>query len=1119
MNQKYKPKKIEKKWQKFWVNGKIFEPNFKKSKKPFYNLMMFPYPSAEGLHVGNMYAFTGADIYGRFKKMQGYDLFEPIGLDGFGIHSENFALKTNKHPADLAKITQKNFYKQLHSTGNAYAWQERLETYNPRYYGWTQWLFLQLYKAGLAYQKEAPVNFCPQCKTVISDEQIIQGRCERCDAQVETKFLKQWFFKITHYADRLLKNLDIIDWSEKVKIAQRNWIGKSEGAQIDFEVKLLKTKFVLIHGYKGGAEKNFFPWLKNELKKRGYEVFCPNLPNPFQPKISEQINYILNNFEIDENTVLVGHSLGCAVILKLLENFKRKVKKVVLVAPSLRFKFKDKKSRPFLKKAFGWQLDLAKIKDKTDNFVILADLKDHIIFIEDTREIANHLGAKNVEVVARKAHFCSKQEPHILKETLEFLKVFTTRIDTIFGATYLVISPLHELIRKNLLPLTQEAKNYIEKITKKPKKEPEKEKTGVFSGLYAINPATNQKVPIWISDYVLAGYGTGAIMGVPAHDLRDFEFAKKYNLPVKRVIVPINECRSYVIKRGLEEKNLEAFKNELREYKFNFQINQEGNFLVQFEKEKIEKFVEILKKYLKNSFWAEILGQKNFFYFAPEGLINFENESDISKIWQKCLARGEGIRHLKSVWEMLWSVTFYREVICYQGGGILINSAKFNGLKSEEASEVILKWLEERGLAKKSVSYHLRDWLISRQRYWGPPIPIIYCANCGTVPVPEKNLPVRLPYIKDFKPLGTGKSPLANHPEFYETTCPRCRGTARRETDVSDTFLDSSWYYLGYLLLSQNAKNRRQDYKSSLKRLQSLIRRWLPVDMYIGGAEHSVLHLMYARFIAMALKDLKTIHFGEPFKKFRAHGLLISQGAKISKSRGNIINPDEYIKKYGADTFRMYLMFLGPFDQGGDFRDEGIIGIYRFLNRVWSLIIKFKKQNRKARIKVNNKEIDRLRHETIKKITEDVENLRYNTAISQLMVYQNHLTEIGIQRLKIEDLKTLLLLLAPFAPHISEELWQHLKNHGSKTKKVKSIFQEKWPKYNPRMIKVETFKLVIQIDGKTRDIIEAKIGVSENEAKNLALRSPKIKKWLQGKEIIKTFYIQNRILSLLTKEK
>ncbi len=671
----YNPQKIEKKWQKIWQKKKTFQIDLKKAKKPYYNLMMFPYPSAEGLHVGNAYAFTGSDIHGRFRRLQGFDVFEPMGFDAFGIHSENFAIKKGIHPRILIDKSTDNFRKQLKNLGCLFDWRYEINTSKLNYYKWTQWLFLQLFKLGLAYRKKAPVDWCPSCKTVLADEQVVGGKCERCDSQVIQKQTEQWFFKITKYAEKLLKNLGWIDWSERTKIAQRNWIGKSEGAILGFRVI----------GFKSSIE------------------------------------------------------------------------------------------------------------------------------------------------------------------------VFTTRPDTLFGCTYLVVAPEYPLIEKlkDKIANYQEVKKYIDgskKKTELERTELEKEKTGVeLKGIKAINPASNKEIPIFVADYVLANYGTGAIMAVPAHDQRDFEFAKKYNLAIKEVISPDFPRREFPI---------------------------------------LEK--------------------------------------------------------------------------AYEGDGFLVESGKFTGMKSEKAKWEITKFVE----GKNTINYHLRDWLISRQRYWGPPIPIIYCEKCGIQPVPEKDLPVELPYIKNFRPEGGGKSPLATIKKFVNTKCPKCKDSAKRETDVSDTFLDSSWYFLRYP--SANLNRKPFD--------KVLVKKWLPVDMYIGGQEHAVLHLLYTRFITMVLKDSGFLDFEEPFKKFRAHGLLTKEGTKMSKSKGNVVNPDEYYKKYGADTLRMYLMFIGPFSEGGDWQDKGIIGIRRFLERVWELENRTKKgiQNNNLNILVNR---------TIKKVTEDLNYLRYNTAI------------------------------------------------------------------------------------------------------------------------------------------
>ena len=791
---KYNPWKIEKKWAGIWEKKKTWKVDLKKAKKPYYNLMMFPYPSAEGLHVGNVYASVGPDIHGRFRRMQGFDVFEPMGFDSFGIHSENFAIKQGTHPKTQTAKNIKNFRRQLKQLGALFAWDREVITSEPEYYKWTQWLFLQLYKAGLAYRAKAPVDWCLSCKTVLADEQVINGKCERCDSQVIQKELEQWFFRITKYADKLLKNLDIIDWSERTKIAQKNWIGKAEGATIKFKI---------------------------------------------------------------------------------------------------------------------------------------SDSKEEIV-------------------------------------------VFTTRPDTLYGATFIVLAPEHPIA---VSPLSsKEVREYVEKAKQKTELERRaegKEKTGVFSGLYAINPLNEEKIPVWIADYALMGYGTGALFG-DAHDERDVEFAKKYKVPLKPTVIT-----------GDKDKD------------------------------------------------TKILSLK----------------------------------------------------VCFTGYGTLVNSGPFTGLTSKDAIVKVAEWLASRGQGGRKVTYHLRDWLISRQRYWGPPIPIIYCRQCGTVPVPEKDLPVFLPYVKNFRPTGTGKSPLASVPSFVKTKCPKCKGLAERETDVSDTFLDSAWYFLRYPSTEFKAKPFDK----------ARTKKWLPVDIYSGGQEHAVLHLLYARFMTMALKDLGFIDFEEPFKKFRARGLITKGGVKMSKSKGNVVNPDEYFKKYGADTLRMYLMFLGPFSEGGDWSDKGIVGIYRFLNRVWQYV---QDQERNLVSPDLETKFLSLRHKTIKKVTEDLENLRYNTAIAALMEYLNEM-----QKSKV-DTETLLTLLAPFAPYITEELFPGVHNRP-------------WPTYNPKLTQEEKIRLVLQVDGKVRELIEVQTDITEDQAKTLALKNEKIQKWIGNKPVKRIIFVPGRLLNIV----
>ncbi len=900
----YEPVKVEKKWQKVWETSEIFSPDLEHAKKPFYNLMMFPYPSAEGLHVGNMYAFTGADIYGRYTRMKGFDVFEPIGLDGFGIHSENYALKIGRHPAEQAKISEKNFYRQLHATGNAYDWSRTIETYSPDYYKWTQWIFVQMFKKRLAYKAEAPVNWCPSCKTVLADEQVLpagrqvinarpqrlsasdggRGKCERCSSVVERRQLAQWFFRITNYADRLLDGLSEINWSEKVKIAQRNWIGRSEGALVKFSI----------------------------------------------------FNF---QFSID---------------------------------------------------------------------------------------------------------------------------VFTTRPDTLFGATFMVLASEHPLVEKiTTSEYTKKISEYIKDVSGRSQTIEDKEKTGVFTGAYAINPVNQEKIPIWIADYVSMEYGTGAIMGVPAHDQRDFEFAKKYSLKIIPVIQP-SDISSKVAGK-----------------------------LVDRQTEKLED--------------------------------------------------------------------------AYEGEGIIINSGDWNGWKVPQDIPKIIEWLEKKKIGKKQVNYHLRDWLISRQRYWGPPIPMIYCEVCaregkgeredmpGWYAVPEKDLPVKLPYIKDYRPTGTGVAPLASHKEFFEVECPHCGARAHRETDVSDTFLDSAWYFFRYTSTEDK----------TCPWMPERARKWLPVDMYIGGAEHSVLHLLYARFLTMAFKDMRLIsHFEEPFKKFYAHGLLISEGAKMSKSRGNVVIPDEYIQKYGADTLRMYLMFLGPFDQGGDFRDTGIAGMYKFLKRVWNLVMDsrvlprvipptYAKASagrpastsvlvpRSSKSEVGSGSLPpvspasylQMMHKTIKEVTEDLENLRYNTAIAHIMEYVNYLHK-DKSAINKEQLTILLLILAPFAPHMTEELFQFLRNSKFEIRnskidgkwkmengKFESIHLQPWPKYDRELIREEEVTILVQVDGKLRATITISNHQStiKEKVEEEVRKNDRIAKWLNGRMVKKVIFVPGKLINFVTK--
>ena len=812
----YNPAAIEREWRAIWdrdgTNSFTLD-ELRAAERPFYNLMMFPYPSAEGLHVGNIYAFTGADVHGRFKRMQGHDVFEPIGFDAFGIHSENFALKAGVHPMDLIPANVANFTRQLRRMGGMFDWDHAVDTTAPEYYKWTQWLFLQFFKHGLAEQKEAPVNWCPSDMTVLANEQVVVGACERCGTPVEQRFIRQWFLKITEYAGRLLDNLEGIDWSETTRKAQRAWIRRSRGAELRFPV----------------------------------------------------------------------------------------------------------------------------VTDSADGNEVL-------------------------------------------------LPVFTTRPDTVFGATYMVLAPEHEMVDTVTSDACREEVEAYRARTQAmdlvARQKIEKHKTGVFTGGYCINPATRQPIPVWIADYVLMGYGTGAIMAVPGHDERDFDFANTYDLPIVRVVADEGEDKDTPLAIAYE---------------------------------------------------------------YPQGR--------------------------------------------------LVNSGRYDGLSPEDAQRAIVDDLATEGLAEAQENFRLHDWCISRQRYWGPPIPIIHCDHCGPVPVPEEDLPVVLPRVEDFRPDESGVSPLARVREWYEVPCPSCGRDATRETDVSDTFLDSAWYFLRYP--STDFPDRPFD--------PEITRRWLPVDTYIGGNEHAVLHLLYARFVAMALHDMGWLDFEEPFTQFRAHGLIIREGAKMSKSKGNVIVPDPIIERYGADTFRVYLMFLGPFMAGGDYQDKGISGPHGFLHRLWESVVP-----REGELGDGppDSALEPKLHRTIKRVTEQIAALRYNTAIAAMMEYLNAVRAGGRTPVRAE-VEPLVRLVAPFAPHMAEELWRRLGNR-------ESIFEgANWPDFDPARAAELMVKVAVQVNGKVRATVSVPKGADREAVTALAREEANVARHLEGMDIRRIIHVPDRLLNFV----
>jgi leucyl-tRNA synthetase len=817
----YDPSAVERKWRERWAAQGTNRTDLVDGPRPFYALMMFPYPSAEGLHVGNLFAFTGNDIFARFQRLRGFTVFEPIGFDAFGIHSENHALKVGVHPTELIPRNIANFTRQLTNAGLMVDWDRAVDTTDPAYYKWTQWVFLQLFKRGLAYRKQAAVNWCPNDKTVLANEQVEGGLCERCGARVEQRFLEQWFFRITDYAARLLANLDTLDWSPTTKTAQRAWIGRSDGAEIRFRVL-----------------------------------------DPLQ-------------------------DAGSAAV--------------------------------------------------------------HV-----TSEVTT--GAREVTV-------------------------FTTRPDTIFGATYLVLAPEHPLVEAITTPDQAAAVEAYRARTAAQdlvSRRTTKEKSGVFTGSYAVNPATGEMIPVWIADYVLMEYGTGAIMAVPGHDERDFEFARAFGLPIERVVAGPGDDAHTPLDAAFTD----------------------------------------------------------------------------------------------------------------DGGARLVNSDRFTGYSVDEAKQAITAWLEEKHAARAVVNYRLHDWCISRQRYWGPPIPIIHCDACGAVPVPEADLPVLLPDIPDFRPDDSGVSPLARHEEWYRVPCPQCGKPARRETDVSDTFLDSGWYFLRYPSVGHD----------DVPFDPALTRKWLPVDSYIGGNEHAVLHLMYSRFLTMVLHDAGHLDFEEPFTRFRAHGLIIRDGAKMSKSKGNVVVPDEYIERWGADTFRTYLMFLGPFEEGGDFRDAGISGVRRFLDRVWASVHGARTTGEP------DPEVMRKLHQTIRKVGDDIPRLQYNTAIAAMMEYVNVLRR-GERVAHRAEVEPLVQLLAPFAPHAAEELWETL-GHS------RSVFDSGWPEFDPALAAGETMTIAVQVNGKTRGSVVVPGEAGESAVMDAARADAAIAKFLPATPK-KVIYVPGRLINVV----
>ena len=835
MEERYDPQKVELKWQEYWTDKALYKTQFDTSQEKFYCLEMFPYPSGE-IHMGHARNYAIGDVVARYKRMRGYNVLHPMGWDAFGLPAENAAIKHGVHPSTWTYKNIDYMKTQLNRMGLSYDWEREVTTCSPEYYKWNQWFFLKMFERGLAYRKFSFVNWCPSCATVLANEQVIDERCWRCENQVIQKELEQWFLKITDYAEELLQKSDeLVGWPERVIAMQRNWIGKSTGVEIDFNID--------------GME--------------------------------------------------------------------------------------------------------------------------------------------------------------------ESVRIYTTRQDTLFGATFICLAPNHPLADK-LLPDNKSLGHLKARYGRV------EEKAGFFTGFSAINPMNGEKIPIYVANFVLMEYGTGAIMSVPAHDQRDFDFAEKYGLPIKVVIVPQDDTA-----KGRSDNSL-----------------------------------------------------------APPSL-------QVSEFPDHPVTEA------------------------YEGEGILFQSGQFSGLESGIAREKIAQFIEDNGIGKKVINYKFRDWGISRQRYWGTPIPIIYCEKCDIVPVPEKDLPVILP--EDVKLTGKGGSPLLDSEKFIYTECPSCGGKARRETDTMDTFVDSSWYFIRYCLQKGDI-----DLPLALRSRESEVRYWMPVDQYIGGIEHAVLHLLYSRFFVKVIRDLGLIDFSEPFGNLLTQGMVIKDGSKMSKSKGNVVDPNHLIRKYGADTLRLFSLFAAPPEKDLEWSDQGVEGAYRFLKRLWGIIYKNKPKVQKLKSKINDPfglqpsalRLYRKTHQTIKRVTNDIEHeFHFNTAIAGLMELVNEISSFLPQ--KDEDWESLrfalektVLLLSPFAPHTAEELWVALGNRPS-------IFEEKWPDWDEELAREEEIELVIQINGKLRSKLMIPVGIADDEIRAMALQESKIKDIVGGKAIKKIIIVKGKLVNIV----
>ncbi len=919
---KYEPGEIEPRWQARWEADGLYHADIDHSKPKYYALTMLPYPSGE-LHIGHWYAMTPSDSRARFKRMQGYNVMFPMGFDAFGLPAENAAIKRNIHPKEWTYGNIERMRGQLKSMGAMFDWRREATSSDPRYYRWTQWFFLQLYKNGLAYRKMAAVDWCPNDNTTLAREQVVgdDRRCERCGTPVIKKELEQWFFRITDYAEELL-DFSGIDWPERVQALQTNWIGRSEGASVVFHTE--------------------------------------------------------------------------------------------------------------------------------------------------------------------------QEDP---------LEVFTTRPDTLWGATFMVLAPEHPLVEKITSPAQRaEVEAYVSEAIRQTdiqREAADTEKTGVFTGGYAINPVNQQRIPIWIADYVLMSYGTGAIMAVPADDQRDFEFALKYGLPILPVIAhPDGQARSYT---RPEKWMKDGFAEALQEAGIPFSA-EGGKLFLTLSEDQIESYIRLAGQYVHENSWVEVVGSRWLFIFADETLLWDSTESE-GRILKKCRELKSAAITAHTIMEMLWDEPFYRPALYHAEYGTMIHSGALSGTPGGQAKNQTIAYLEAQGLGKRAINYRLRDWLISRQRYWGAPIPMIFCDRCGVVPVPEDQLPVLLPDQIEWRP--TGESPLKLLPDWKNTRCPVCDEPAERETDTMDTFMCSSWYHLRYL--SPDFDQGPFDPEEYAY--------WMPVDTYTGGIEHATMHLIYTRFFHKALRDMGITQGSEPMMKLRNQGIVLGEDSeKMSKSRGNVVAPDILVERYGADTVRAYLMFFARWDQGGPWNSSGIEGSVRWLRRVWMMFTE-PAPDTHAPSEKTIKTLRRKVHQTLRQVTDNMENFDFNTIISGLMELLNEIykaREAGAANSPAwgETLDLYLRMLAPVTPHIAEELW-------ARQGKPYSIHQQSWPVVDETAAAEEEITLVVQVNGKLRDRIRVAADISDEEARAQALASETVQKFIEGEEIRQVIIVSGRLVNIV----